>query len=97
MRVKSAWFFGHGVEQVLRQRLVAVARGEQADLPAQAGLIGGGEFFGELAEDELRLFDRLVLVVGKQRQQAFGEPRQVPLRDARLVGIGVAAHARRSS
>ncbi len=47
--------------------------------------------FGEFAEDDLRLFDRLVLVVGEQRQQAFGEPRQVPLRDARLVGIGVAA------
>ena len=31
----------HRVEQVLHQRLVAVARGEQADLPAQAGLIGG--------------------------------------------------------
>ena len=35
--------------------------------------------------------DRLVLVVGEQRQQAFGEPRQVPQRDPRLVGVGVAA------
>ena len=83
---------GHGVEQVLHQRLVAVARREQADLLAQAGLIGGGEFFRECAERELRLLDRLVLVVGKQRQQAFGQPRQIPQRDARLVGIGVAAH-----
>ena len=89
--VKSASFLRHRVEQVLHQRLVAVARGEQADLAAQPGLIGGGEFFREFAEDHLRLFDRLVLVVGEQRQQAFGQPRQIPQRDPRLVGIGVAA------
>ena len=83
---------GHGIEHILHQCFVAVARGEQADLLAQSGLIGGGEFFRECAERELRLLDRLVLVVGKQRQQAFGQPRQIPHRDARLVGIGVAAH-----
>lgn len=79
----------HRVEQVLHQRLVAVARREQSDLAPQAGLIGGGETLGEFAEDRLRLFDRLVLVGGEQRQQALGQPGQVPQRDPRLVGVGI--------
>ncbi len=33
--------FRHRIEQVLHQRLVAVARGEQADLLTQPRLIGG--------------------------------------------------------
>ena len=34
--------------------------------------------------------DRLLLVVGQQREQGLGEPGQVPLRDDRLVAVGVA-------
>ena len=65
VRVKSAWFLRHRVEQILHQRLVAVARREQAELAAQAGLIGRRELLGEVAERCLRLRDRLVLVVGR--------------------------------
>ena len=91
MRVKSAWFFAIASSRSCTSASSPSRAVNRPILLAQAGLIGGGEFFGEFAEDELRLLDRLVLVVGEQRQQAFGEPRQIPQRDARLVGVGVAA------
>ena len=88
---------GHRVQEVLRQRLVVVALREQSELCAQPGLVGGVECVREAAERLLRLRDRLVLIVGQQRQQAFRKPRQVPERDPRLIAVGVAARAGRSS
>ena len=92
MRVKSAWFFAMASSRSCTSASSPSRAVNRPIFLRRPDLIGGGEFFGELAEDELRLFDRLVLVVGEQRQQAFGQPRQVPQRDLRLVGVGVAAH-----
>ena len=78
-----------------------VALAKEAGLSVNRGVVvddhlktGAADVFalGECAEHVLSFRDRLLLVVGKQRQQAFGQPRQIPQRDARLVGIGVAAH-----
>src|SRR6478609_1683657 len=78
VRVKSAWF-------------IAVARREQADLLAQPCLMNCAEFLHKGIKQILRLGDRLLLLLGKQRQQAFREPHQVPQSDRRLVGVGIAA------
>src|ERR1700716_1931359 len=82
---------GHRVQQVLRERRIAVARREQTELASQACLIGGVEPLREAAERRLRLFYGLVLLVRKQRQQAFRNARQVPERDPRVIGVGVGA------
>ena len=52
---------------------------------------GGGVAARKAAERLDRERDRLLLVVGEQRQQRLGEPGEVPLRDDRLVAVGVAA------
>src|SRR4030088_2851917 len=56
---------GHRVQQVLRERRIAVALREQTELASQACLIGGVELLREAAERRLLLFYGLVLLVRK--------------------------------
>src|SRR5205823_12031642 len=55
---RSGLVLGHRIRQVLRERLVALARGEQAELSSQACLIGGIEDFSEFSESRLRFRNR---------------------------------------
>ena len=82
---------GHGVEQGLGQFGIRRLLGEQAELSLQAGDESLGEQ-GRVRVDHLAGNGHGALaVVGQQRQDRFRQPREVPGRDARLIGIGVAA------
>ena len=79
------------VEQVLHQDAVVGALGREPELAAHAGHVGGVEARRETRERLVGLGHPGVGIVVEQRQQAFGEPGEVPLRDRGLVRVGVAA------
>jgi len=83
--------FGHRIQKLLGQRRIAVLRREQPEFCAQSRRIGDVENLGKTGKRNLGLRDGLVLVLGKQRQQAFRKAGQVPERDPRLVGVGIAS------
>ena len=85
---------GHAVEEAGDEGFVSLALGEQAELAAEAGEVSGLKLGLEGGERGLGGVERGLLAAGlslQQRQQALGQARQVPERDGRLVGVGVAA------
>ena len=81
------------VQQVTGERgdCPVVDAGGEAELGPHPAQPGGLVTVGEVAERRLGQLDRPLGVVIDQRQQRLAEPRQVPIGDARLVGIGIAA------
>ena len=85
----------HEVSEQLGRDAVGRARtrrsGGKAELRCQPGAPGVGVEIGEAAERGLRELDAALGGVGEQRQQRLGEADEVPVRDLRLVAVGVAA------
>ncbi len=80
----------HAIEQRLHELHVAVALCREPEFLPQAVLIGLLEENGKGRERLVGLFEPLLLVLREERDQTFGEPRQIPMRDAGLLGIGIA-------
>ena len=82
--------FRHAAEQILDQRGVFRRALRNADLARKAIEIGGFKGRGEGAKGGLRKLQRGFFLFCQKRQQRFRKPRQIPLRHAWLIGIGIA-------
>jgi hypothetical protein len=80
---------GHGVQQVTDEGTVIGMGLQQAQLCPKALEMGLPEALGEGVDRRLRLFYGLALVLVEEGQQRFGQAREVPVGDARLVAEGV--------
>jgi hypothetical protein len=80
----------HQIEQRLHEFAIAVLGAMQPDLPSQPGQPVLLEPRGKIDHHLVGRLDRLLDIVVDQRQQRFGQARQVPLRDAGLVLVLVA-------
>ena len=81
----------HARQEIFGQRDVLAFRPAEAQLAAEPGVVCSLKAWAEGVDRALRFRQRRILVVGQQRQKRFGQTRQIPLRHARLVGIGIAA------
>ncbi|MNE68132.1 hypothetical protein D3C80_1637790 [compost metagenome] len=80
----------HGRQQRLDEVKVAFLRAGKPDLAAHAVEPVPLEDRAIFAEHVIGEVDRRCRYGVEERHQRFGEPRQVPLADRRLAGIGVA-------
>ena len=87
----------HSVQEVAYQAHVVVALGEKADLAPQPGMKGRLETGSEAAEGRFRCLPGFAGVIREDRQERLGEPGEVPMRDRRLVRVGIATGSGRSS
>ena len=76
---------------------VLLALGEKADLAPQPGMKGRLETRSEAAEGRFRGRPGFAGVIREDGQERLGEPGEVPMRDRRLVRVGIAAGSCRSS
>ena len=81
----------HAVEQVLGEERIVRFASKQSQLAPKTGRESLFEQRHKGSERRLSNLHSGVRVFRKKRQQRLGEAGQVPLRDARLVAIGVAA------
>ena len=82
----------HAREKISQQRCVVIMRIFQANLAAQAIEIGFLEMCLEACERCIGTL-RCLCFIGKKHHQTFRQPRQIPLGDRGLVGIGIATLA----
>ena len=82
--------FRHAAQQILDQRGIFWRVRRYADLPRKAIEISGFKGRGEGAKGRLRKLQRGFFLFCQKGQKRFRKPRQIPLRHAWLIGIGIA-------
>jgi len=80
----------HGLQQAVHQFGVALFSGGETELGAKPGQPVAAYPLRYGFQDCHGRRYRLLRVFRHQGQQGFGQPRQVPLKNARLLGIGIA-------